>query len=187
MPAFAKNLIFPDELRDFYEIATSALGEHDATQLLHVQLDPGKLPQTLHNFLLELNLEIGHAEVFFTPSLRTLNVHIDGEGPSNLTKLNWCYGAPTSTMAWFRKKDEAKLMQKLTTGIGTSYSYLPLSEAVMICSAQIKTPTLVNVGVPHGVINYTKTGRTVLSVVLRDRDLKENLDWKTALDRFHMF
>ncbi len=138
------------------------------------------------DFLADVGITISHAEGFLTPAKQLLPIHVDGPEINNIAKLNWQWQAQGSWMLWWKLKRnaEAKLH---TTGIGTRYLKAEAADCIPIYRHQIKTPTLVNVGTPHSVINTTAEPRWVLSLVLWDIDDDRALKFDEAHERLTRF
>lgn len=120
-----------------------------------------------------------HTEIFYTPPFAVLPIHVDGPVLSNRAKLNFVYDSPTSTMNWYRVKAGCEIPM-LTTPIGTRYLKPNQEDCMMVAATRIRTPTLVNVGVPHSVINQVPTGRWCLSIVLGRHGTTDAIEWDEA-------
>jgi hypothetical protein len=182
MSKYSKNLVIPFELDLFPSVKASGEGA-PLDKLGHFKYDKSSLPQELIEFMRERDLQPGHCEVFYTPPGASLPIHVDGEKLSNLAKINWCYGGPGSMMTWYKLLVPESEVEQKQTGLETSYLIPSFKQCRMIHSAKIGLPTLVNVGVPHAVINPSRVGRWVLSVVPYDLQLGSNLSFDVALER----
>lgn len=162
MNPYSANLILPFEL----DLRASVERECDEDRLGHFSYDPQLLPNDLSNWFRSIGVWVSHAEVFHTPRMSRLPMHIDGGELSNIAKLNWCFGASGSVMNWFKLKDPNGVLESKKTGIGSNYLKPNEKDCRLVHSAKIGTPTLVNVGQIHSVINPTQERRWVLSCVL---------------------
>jgi hypothetical protein len=72
-------------------------------------------------------------------------------------------------------------MKSSVTVVGTNYLYAEPGDCVMAESAVIGLPTLVNVGVPHSIMNNTPEHRWVLSCVLSNGAV--DIQWDEAISR----
>lgn len=137
----------------------------------------------LIKFLDTLNLQVTYVESFFKNRGHTGkgDVHVDCEG-GNYVKLNWVFGAGESLMCWYEPKDN---LQKSTCISPTKTSFLKYKEfeVNLIESAPIKNPTIVQVGIPHNVINVTEN-RLCISVVICTKGIKQRVSMQQALDIF---
>lgn len=152
-----------------------------ANRLDHIHCDVAAVPGEVQELLQTLGIVVSHAEMFNTPPRTRLAIHVDGDHLSNITKLNWCFGAEGSVMNWFKllPNYEPPLMK---TGIGTSYLLPDAKKCTLVASTKIGRPTLVNAGVPHSIINPTGERRVVISLVL-DRN-SAHVQWEDALKLF---
>lgn len=110
-------------------------------------------------------------EVFYTPAGNVLPIHSDGFQPFvDFVKLNFVYDGDRSTMHWFKLKEELELTSD-TNHNKTSYTFIKPEDVDEIYKAEIGTPSLVNVGVPHGIDNKQNTnGRWCICLIPNYRD-----------------
>lgn len=145
------------------------------------KLKLASIDPTFINFLNELDLTTNHAEIFYTPPMKNMPIHVDWHQYTNNCKLNWVFGGENSLMKWWRPKDpNAPLRQKLTP-IGTHYIHFEENECDEIASAVIGQPSLVNVGIPHSIDNRGCDDRWCLSYVIWDLNKNNVLQWDDAL------
>jgi hypothetical protein len=136
-------------------------------------------------FFDNLNLEIGHVEIFFMkPNAKNLACHIDGSIPENKwqsrTKLNLIIGGHGSTMNWY-DTDISLAGPQGTTTINTSYIPFDLSKSTLIESTPLSGWNLVEVGIPHAIFNLEEP-RWCISIFF-----KKNKDWVTLADSKDIF
>lgn len=153
----------------------------DKTKLGHFSYDHKYFNTRVIEFLLARQIEISHFEVFYTPPHATLAIHADGSTLSNIVKINWVFGGKGSRMMWWKAKND-DAVKLLETNIGTSYLYADQKNCVMVESAVISVPTLVNVGQLHSIINTGSEQRWCLSAVLAKVGADENLQWGEAIE-----
>lgn len=140
------------------------------------------------NFLAQHNMQVNHAEAFYTPPRQKLFIHIDGSEINNYCKLNWVYGGEGSEMQWWKPKDPDQAPKIKLTPTGTSYMYFEPADCDLVWSESVGQPSLVKVGVPHSVDNTaSSTGRWCLSYVLEDLPSKQKLEWSQAADRLQAY
>ena len=111
-----------------------------------------------------LKLEIHLIEVFYTPPNITGGIHIDVTG-GDYTKLNWQFGGKDSVMNWY-SETETNFSKKGITSIGSSYISVDADTAIKVHSQSIQNPSLVQVGIPHNIENFSED-RWVVSVVYK--------------------
>jgi hypothetical protein len=156
--------------------------ECDTTKLGHFHATSKQLPPQLLAWLSARGVYVPHAEVFHTPAMGYLPIHVDGERLCNIVKLNWCYGKVGSMMNWFKLKDASKAIPMKETVVGTKYLQPLPVDCQLVHSARISGPTLVNVGVPHSIINFTNESRWTFSAVLWLES--RALEWDEAMQLF---
>lgn len=122
--------------------------------------------RALLDLLASHNVYLHHAESFFRDPFHTQPIHID-TAPGDYAKLNYVYSTGSSVMNWYCVKPNVKINTKITT-IGTKYVGLDLSEVQLIESHAIGFPSLVQVGIPHNVVNGSAE-RLCVSLVLADK------------------
>lgn len=155
----------------------------DFRKLNHFSFEENDFDPRVLAFLDERGLQVSHYEVFYTPPRAMLAVHADGAKLSNIIKLNWVFGGKDSRMMWWKLKSDDAL-KLLETNIGTPYLYAEQKNCIMVESVAITSPTLVNVGQLHSVINTGPERRWCLSVVLAKKGVDKNLEWDEAMELF---
>lgn len=176
MKRFSADLQLPFET----DMQALVIAARTPTTLMHYPFSIDNMDPRVLEFLSDFGLTFSHMEVFHTPPLSTLPIHIDGPRQSNLVKLNWCFGAPGSKMLWWKLK-QGTVMKEGVTPVDTRYLFAEQRDCVMIEAARIGTPTLVNVGVPHSILNQTGEPRWVLSGVLNNG--ATDVQWDEAVSR----
>ena len=154
----------------------------DRTKLGHFAYDKTKFDPRVTEYLRERGLCISHYEIFFTPAHSLLAIHVDGSKLSNIVKLNWVWGGTGRRMMWWKMREGCSLTQG-TTPVNTPYLYAEQRQCIMIESAKIGRPTLVNVGQPHSVVNATPEDRWCLSAVLAGIEEQTNLEWDAVVEK----
>jgi hypothetical protein len=139
----------------------------------------------LTEFLGRLNISIFHAEIFYTPPLRVLPLHIDSIG--GVCKLNFVFGGEGSLMQWWQSKHDHDTGARYTNAIGTEYSRMEVKDCDLVWQQSIGQPSLINAGVPHQVINCTNTPRWCMSFCLADKRERKRLSWQQASKIFEQY
>ena len=168
------------------------LGGLDIFTSQHVAIDQPKQVVIHHNdydeelrFVLnQFDLDVKHGEMFYSPPGYELPIHIDDkhQGRSH-SKLNWVFGARGSVMQWWSIKNGYQ-PEKKTTEIGTTYFLFDKQHCDLVGEAEVGQPSLVNVGIPHSIINNTNEGRWCISYMLREKNTTQNLQWEVAVQKF---
>ena len=146
--------------------------------LFKERVDPLKFPKTRHfkldkdevlnddlqHWFDSLKLEIYLVEVFYTPPNEVGIIHIDSVG-GDYTKLNWQFGGKDSVMNWY-SETTPNSRKKTITSIGSNSISFDENNVTKIHSQTIQNPSLVQVGVPHNIENFSED-RWVVSVVYK--------------------
>jgi hypothetical protein len=181
MSKFSANVRLPFNTDDLLDIAQYS---SNLKELGHFEYDISKFDKRIVELLAECDITISHTEVFYTPAQKSLAIHVDGAKLSNITKLNWVWGGEGSRMLWWKPMDQSA-MKIGTTPVGTPYLYADQKKCTMIESTKIGRPTLVNVGVPHSVLNMSNSGRWCLSAVLAVNGV--NAEWDVLTEKLSRF
>ena len=129
----------------------------------HFKLDKNEvLSDELQNWFTFLKLEIYLVEVFYTPPNKVGIIHIDSVD-GDYTKLNWQFGGKDSVMNWY-SETTPNSRKKTITSIGTNSISFDENNVTKIHSQTIQNPSLIQVGVPHNIENFSED-RWVVSVV----------------------
>lgn len=117
-------------------------------------------------------LHVIHAEVFKTNFLnQSWPIHIDADnGRGDVPKINWIYGNQECPMIWYKEKDPEHRTAQQTTATGTGYYTFDADTVEELDRTFIKTPTIIQSGVPHTVINQSGKTRWCVSIVLKKGD-----------------
>lgn len=138
-------------------------------------------------------LYASHIALFHTPPRRLLPIHTDTYIIPHFAKLNFVYGAAGSRMFWYKLKPGYVIVPQVTddqkkyrtpTGSNVAYVSIPGSECFPVASTAIGTPTLVDVGVPHSVLNNTDEHRWCISIPLRSLKDDHVLEFNEAREAF---
>jgi hypothetical protein len=136
----------------------------------HCPLD---LTKNINPKLIELLQSIGvyitYAEAFYRgPNSRPL-IHSD-QGPGDYVKINWIFGGQESTMQWFTVN--SGVQKEITENtLNTSVCLYNQSEVTLDYEESIHSPSIVQVGSPHNIINPIED-RICISVIIADKDNK---------------
>ncbi len=121
------------------------------------------LSEDFHKWLDSLDCNVFFAELFYTPPGGKMIWHIDTEAPSNFVKINFVWGSKYHIMQWGVPIKEIPKSEKFTSA-DTKYLSFGHDELRIVAMTKIETPTVVNIGTPHRVINTDQTGRWCLSI-----------------------
>ena len=129
-------------------------------------IDKDKLiNEKIFHFFESLNLKISFVETFYKTPEASGSIHTDSVG-GDYVKLNWIFGAGDSEMCWYRPK--AGLEKKpLFTDTNTRYLSYSQDEVEEITRIKLKNPTLVQVGIPHNIVNVTED-RYCVSIIFEN-------------------
>lgn len=119
------------------------------------------------SYLNTRNIAVGNSNVlFYTPPNGHLGIHIDGTRLHNRSMLNYVWGSSNHSMSWYELNSGVDLASKSFTN-GDEYISIPETSVTKICDHTVGYPTLVKVGIPHSVVNYSDTARWCLSIDLQ--------------------
>jgi hypothetical protein len=134
----------------------------------HFQVDRDLLSNEVRQFFNDHEQNIFLCEVFYRLPGGKGRIHIDTGNGGDYSKINWVFGGGESYMHWYTPKDGYQNKEQLISPIATSFvSYEP-SEVNLMYSAQLSKPSIVQVGVPHNVINGDQE-RFAVCMVFFDR------------------
>lgn len=122
--------------------------------------------------LADKNLKIIHAEIFKTNFLnKSWPIHIDADnGQGDVPKINWVYGDQTCPMIWYKLKDLNNRPKEKTTATGTGYYDFDPGTVEEIDRTFVGTPSIIQSGIPHTVINSSNKNRWCVSIVVKKDD-----------------
>ena len=121
-------------------------------------------------------LILNRVELFYGPEdfPYTMGIHIDS-GLGDKGEINWVYGGEGSEMHWY-KIVNLKEKEVLKTPVGSNYNLYDPDEVERIHSNTIKNPTLVQVGIPHNIVNPGRE-RWCYSMVVTDPKINSNVSF----------
>ena len=133
----------------------------------HVKFTVSQLNIEFIEYLKNLNLHILFVEVFYTKPNTITDIHIDAS-PGDITKLNYIYGGLDSQMIWYKPNNYTSGKKKITS-VDSNYIEFNNDEVVPIFEYSLNKPSIVQVGTPHNIINYSQA-RHCLSLVITEND-----------------
>lgn len=176
------NLDFPDDYQEnekgIVDRFTTSTGRHTPYNLSDMNKD-------FLDFVESLGLFVHFGEYFYTAPYSRLHPHTDTIEITNVVKLNWMRGGAGSSMEWYKLKP-GEVLKRRTTKINSQFSATTRDKVECIHSALVGTPSLVNVGQLHGVINSSEP-RHVVCAVLGRRKFTDRLEWDKAIKIFENY
>ena len=136
------------------------------------------------NFFDLLNLQIILVETFFKGPGSSGHVHVDDAG-GDYVKLNWAFGGGESKMCWYSLNHTTNDTVRKTAA-NTSFTPYPDDQVTEIEKVEIRNPTIVQVGVPHNIIDVTED-RYCVSFVFKDKTTNRRLTMEESRNRFKDF
>ena len=118
----------------------------------HTQLNFDTLNPRIIELFSKLSLNIILAEVFYSKPNFFSVIHTDSAA-GDINKINWIYGGTDCSMNWYSVKNLVNKKDIEKTSINTQYTRYHSNEVDIIESTVLKSPSLVNVGIPHNVTN----------------------------------
>lgn len=116
----------------------------------HQLLDRDEISPEYLTWVSSLGLILDHAEVFFSIPHTYYTIHQDQHTRVDFPKINFIYGGLNSFMNWYKIKS-GKTGTISQTKIDTPYVGYNPGEVELLYSKEIKSPSLVQAGVPHNV------------------------------------
>jgi hypothetical protein len=154
----------------------------------HVPINTSYINRDLIDFMYERDIRIKNADVFCSPPGFELGIHVDGTKLNNCVALNWAYcDEKGAMMQWWRPKSaDAKVVDPSNVADAYGISTTPYAlgwtedEVDFITEVEVQQPTLVNIGVPHGMKNRTNSYRKALSLTWLYKN--GDLEWDDAVE-----
>ena len=116
------------------------------------------------DLLADLNIFPDHCELFYSTPNFFSGIHVDVKH-GDFTKINWVFGGTRSLMNWYKPKDEIVRNEQNLSAVNSSYIGYKRTEVDLLFSAPLGFPSVVQVGVPHNIINPIED-RYCISLVL---------------------
>jgi len=110
-------------------------------------------------FLEEIGLFVYYCEIFYSKPNFFSQIHIDANATRrDFAKINWVFGGKDSVMNWYKSKDDIIRAEKSVPNGPNSFSYIMYQphEVDVLHSAPLGIPSVVQVGIPHNIINPTE-------------------------------
>lgn len=139
----------------------------------HMEINLDRINPILYATLRLLGVRVSYAECFRLNPFQPNNIHTDTVR-GDYVKINWIYGGKDSTMSWYSPKSAVDKPLMLTS-TGTTYENYEPEEVTLVHSQQLHSPSLVQVGVPHNVQNYSEL-RYAVSLVIAKGDKRLTMD-----------
>lgn len=156
--------------------------DYDPICYRHVTVDPQDVNPELVKWFENIGIRFHLFEAFYTPPFGgKIPVHTDTSEICNVAKINWTYGAPGSKLIWWKIKNE-KHIGKFETEFGNGYLTAKQRHCKKMFEAEIKKPSLVNIGQFHSTYNPTEEGRWTLSLPLVNLENTRRLTWDEAVN-----
>lgn len=131
----------------------------------------------MFKFFDSLDLTIG-SEIFFTPPMAHTTIHADGH--EDIIKLNWIIGGAGSIMQWWKPRNENPIVYTEHNSPTIRYK---ISEVSLLHTAVIAQPSMVQVGIPHNILNSAEH-RWCISLIPVRKSNKTRLTWAEGLEIF---
>lgn len=153
----------------------------------HWQIGPEHLSTELLTLLASHNLMVYYSEIFYTHPHDKIIIHADAVTPPDSCKLNWVYELEPTEMRWFNITDGQQLKCKNNLIGGQYYTIDDESKYELVYTHKMQKPTMVNVSVPHDVVNNTDYPRWCVSVVVKDAADHHRISWSKLKERLERY
>jgi hypothetical protein len=141
-----------------------------------------RLNQELVSILKSANFYICHVESFRSKPYFRQTIHTDNWG-GDYVKINWVYGGKKSLMHWYDVKPNAPIPEKsYTKDTGTEFMRWPIDAVNLIESAEVKFPSIVQVGCPHSITNFEEE-RLCIAIVIKDSSTHQRVTMEETCKR----
>jgi hypothetical protein len=125
----------------------------------------------LQNFLKPLDITAQTPACFYTPPNAGRGWHhIDSLQLDNRVKLNYIVGGKNTVMQWFKFNGHEQHVLKQENELGGGYLKFYPKVCELIWEEELKSPSLINAGIPHNVKNNSNSGRWAISYPLFNLD-----------------
>jgi hypothetical protein len=118
----------------------------------HTRLPVSKINPEMKKILNDIGIYINHVELFYRQPNNIGGIHVDETG-GDFTKINWVYGGKDSKMVWCTILPDIEKNIISETIANTFYVTYTRDEVDIAYYTEMQGPYLVQVGVPHYVIN----------------------------------
>ena len=132
---------------------------------MYMSLKHDMLNPNLVDLLRSVGLRVTFIEKFRRFPNEQTQIHTDGAG-GDYVKINWVLGSEGSTMLWYQPKPGQQKTITKNSVRNTSYISYTADEVDCVYIKEIKSPSLVQVGIPHNVHTSDKM-RLCISLVLK--------------------
>ena len=107
--------------------------------------------------LAEIGIDVYYCELFYSPPSFFSQIHIDANAVrSDFTKINWVFGGKDSVMNWYKPKHDTDRPVEYIPANKLPYKSYQQQEVDLLYSANLKTPSVVQVGIPHNITNFSE-------------------------------
>jgi hypothetical protein len=148
----------------------------------HTQLNLNAINPEIIELFSKLSLNIILAEVFYSKPNLFSGIHVDSTG-GDINKINWIYGGTDCSMNWYSVKNPVNKKDLEQTSINTQSTKYYFNEVNIIESTVLKSPSLVNVGIPHNVKNKNEH-RWCISLVYKFKKSERRPTMEESLNLF---
>ena len=148
----------------------------------HINVPLSDISPEFTEFLSARGLGLMLAELFYNPPKKISRIHVDALG-GDYSKINFVYGGEKSLMCWYSANPGVVKDSIDYTSINTkSVDYQP-NEVTLLHRQTIHSPSIVQVGIPHNIINAAKP-RWCLSLVPIDMTTKKRITFQQTVELF---
>jgi hypothetical protein len=144
----------------------------------HFKLSNEQISNEYLEWILNLNLVIDWAEIFYCAPGERIFIHSDDVFPEGCCKMNWVFGKENIPINWYKTNS---VLEYRETTIGGYYYTCDEADMYFDFSAYINNPSIIRVDRLHGVENNTEHAWWCVAIVLKEiNGITHRITWDQA-------
>jgi hypothetical protein len=150
---------------DFYPLNRS-ITEYGTIPYQNIDLND--INPKLYDFFKKYNLGLSSFGLFYKPAPSFIKPHTDCQG-GDYVKINYIYGGKDSKMIWYKTKDTTNTISNIRGKAGLFIPY-HLNEVEKIYEQTLSEFNIVQVGIPHNILNMIEPRWCLTIVICHESD-----------------
>lgn len=152
-----------------------------------VPIDKQDIPETFLRIVDKCGYAVSGLCFYMAPNKARV-IHTDTDANSNMAKINFCFDRHgDSEMVWYDFVGDSTQVTLRESVIGNRYNVYDLAGCVEVWKDQIRSPSLINAGVPHNVFNHSNQPRLSFSYTLLHKQTNQRVEWCDAVQQFKQY